>query len=171
MKIQAAKLHRLVVNARIFQNVKSSGAEFHANPQYLTMFSSDPTTMITDSAGLEEPYGDKMTKWVWDPDQLKFWDMNLRGVPDEEVFDLAIDQPLDGDYQIDTYLDLLDRRRYAAGDWEFTIWGDRLGKLRLIKPGGFPIKFESVNHVTLKRSFLAFSVGPTVRGIVTVVEE
>src|SRR4051812_26567708 len=118
MKIQAAKLHRLVVNAKIFQNVKGVGAEFHVNGPYLTMFSSDATTMITDSAGLEEPYGG-LAKWFWSPDELKFWDLNLREIPDEEVFDVSVGYNDASDYQVDTYLHLLDTRLWHSGGGDF----------------------------------------------------
>lgn len=174
MRIRADRLHRLVVNAKILQSVKSQGAEFHANPQYVSVYSSDPTTMITDSAGLEEPYAEGMRKWFWLPEKLKSLDLVLRDMADDEIVDLTEDTELppedEGDYQLSTYLDLLDVRFHQAGSGPFTVWDDRLAKLRLIKPPG-PIVFKKVFHTELKREFLTFYKGPTVRGIVTTVEE
>lgn len=173
MKIKAASLHRLVVNARIFQNVKSLGAEFHANQQYLAMFSSDPTTMITDTAQLEGEW-DKPSKWFWSPARLKELDTNLREWADDELvwLDKDIEDADQGDFQRDTYLNLLDPRFYHSGGGEFVVWGDRLRKLNLIKPAGeYPIGFTKVLHTGLNRDMLTFRVGPTVRGIVTIVEK
>lgn len=171
MKIKAASLHRLVVNARIFQNVKSLGAEFHANQQYLAMFSSDPTTMITDTAQLEGEW-DKPSKWFWSPEKLKEFDLSLRDWVDETIVNLDYHPGHQGDFQRDTYLNLLDPRFYHSGGGEFVVWGDRLRKLNLIKPAGeYPIGFTKVLHTGLNRDMLTFRVGPTVRGIVTIVEK
>ena len=114
MEVMAASLHRLVVNAKLLQNVNSVGAEFHSSMGGLVMFSSDPTTMVTDLAPwVVAPSG--VASWFWLPSELKEWDLFLREKTDDDVIDLAavvasLRDPT-GDYQIDTYLDLLDRRQ------------------------------------------------------------
>lgn len=175
MEVTAASLHRLVVNAKLLQSVNSVGAEFHTSHNHLTMFSSDPTTLVTDFASwVDNPT--EVASWFWTPAKLKDLDLVLREIPDDDIIDLAKDTtlPVDtvGDYQVETYLELLDRNWYGQGPHEFTVWGDRLRKLNLIKPSGeYPVSFESVYHLRLGREMLAFRVGPTVRGIVTVVEK
>lgn len=179
MKLCTRTLHRLMGNAKLFQVGKEAQpALFKFSGGKIVMSITDGHTYIEDKDVMEDEGAD-FTLSV-PPGTVKVLELALRDV----TADTAVLGYSDGAAWLNgagvgdclavdaVENNILDMSKFRDSEPPvvFELWGDKLARLRLIKPGDYPLSFIMGFHQELKRDLLLFKAGPTVEGALSLVD-
>lgn len=171
-KVQATDLHRIVYNTRQYA-VKSGSVEgaslWIRGASSLRVVSSDDFIILVDKTEVDTHSNAQY--WVVDRDTLEGVWKRVEKEP-EGLFDLAEISTVDNHIWLET-LDEADQVVHETDHFDtipvtgFAVSPSRLTKLRLIKPGGYPIDIKAFRSPTgPTEEVIGFRIGPTVRGVI-----
>lgn len=183
MKVEAAVLHRLIYNTKLFQvgsGAPSTNLSFAGGSVAASV--SDGQTYLQDMQRVDRDPNEKEWGIKLPLGTTRQMELDLRDMEGElEVWiSGATILTANGNVYVgeeDTYPYALDRDSVlfpayhsALKGRPFALWGERFSKLNLIQPRDYPVDFRTVWHSSLQRELLLFKKGPTVSGCTAVVE-